>query len=349
MNLPKEEFKLPKQAAKAYQLGYPESEKRNRDTDIQQINIGGNLRGLPFWCKNETLHIEKPDTYHKEYCCTTHVVGLPEHPATEEAMPLTPYQVEFVNAVMHTVSNYGRMAEVDWKKLSHMFHVLKGRQMGFTEIVLRVIQHFCFNRYAGKNVGIIAATNGNLARKDLRRFNRLFKNIPHTIKTPLRGSKIELMNGTIIEAFPASEEALTGDTKYGAIFMDESAKWKLVDDTPVFNSVMPIVRSNGADLFLVSTPKGPLKMFYKIYKNPQDFIMLRYDIWRAEDNLYTKERIENMLASSKEDPNQEYLCEFTIGQDSIFGDVSGEHTKAELQEWDVLDDDEDDSYVEKEE
>ena len=129
--------------------------------------------------------------------------------------------------------------------------------------------------------------------------------------------------------------------------MDESAKWKLVDDTPVFNSVMPIVRMNGADLFLVSTPKGPLKMFYKIHKDPQDFVMLVYDIWRAEGTIYTREQIIIMLKTTKEDPNQEYLCKFTIGRDSILGAISDEDRDDAVTEWDVgLVNEEDDGYTE---
>ena len=133
---------------------------------------------------------------------------------TREEMPLTPYQVEFANVIIKTVTKPANTPEPDWKRIEHMFHVLKGRQMGFTEIVLRLIQFFCFSRYAGKNIGIIAATNGKLAEKDLRRFYKLFSNIREVIGTGLKNKKITLINETIIEAFPASEEALTGDTNY---------------------------------------------------------------------------------------------------------------------------------------
>lgn len=299
-----------------------------------------------FWCDDEQIHLIDPE-YHKKGCCFTHMVGLPRHPATQMEMPLTSYQVEFVMAVIKAVTNPGHMSEEDWKRLHHAFHVLKGRQMGFTEIVLRIIQYFCFTRYAGKNVGIIAAINGALANKDLRRFYRLFANLPGITLGPPKSHKVELINGTIIEAFPAAEEAMTGDTNYACIFMDESAKWKLVDDTPVFNSVMPIVKSNGADLFLVSTPKGPLKMFYKIYKDPQEFIMLVYDIWRAEGTIYTHDQIVEMLKSTKEDPNQEYLCKFTIGQHSILGAITDEDLDDTLTEWgDTGINEEDDNYKE---
>jgi len=217
--------------------------------------------------------------------------------------------------------------------------------MGFTEIVLRFIQFFSFNRYAGQNVGIIAATNGKLADKDLRRLARLYKNIPTMVLQTVKNHIFKIINGTIIEAFPASEEAMTGDTNYACIFMDESAKWKLVDDTPVFNSVLPIVRLNGADFFLVSTPKGPIKMFYKIHKDPQDFVMLEYFIWEAEGNLYTKSQIIHMLKTTKEDPNQEYLGKFTIGEASILGAISDEDRSDKVVEWIDKDSDEEEHYT----
>ena len=311
------------------------------------IDLCTKLGNIPFWCDDFTKHKTNPD-YFKDYCCISHVTGLPHHPATREEMPPTPYQIDFVDTVIKAVTNPGSTTKQDWSRLAHMFHVLKGRQMGFTEIVLRVILYFCFNRYAGRNVGIIAATNGKLAAKDLRRMYRMFVNIPEVLEGPLKSNVIKLVNGTVIESFPASEEALTGDTNYACIFMDESAKWKLVDDTPVFNSVMPIVRSNGADFFLISTPKGPIKMFYKIHKDPQDFVMLKYDIWESQGSLYTKPQIENMISSSKEDPNQEYLCKFTIGQDSIFGIITDEDRGVGWSEWDVSEEDEDDGYVEDE-
>jgi len=148
------------------------------------------LSKMDFWCGNNTIHEENPE-YHKIGCCFTHVVGLPRHPATQKEMPLTPYQVDFVKAVFKAVTNPGDVSEDEWARLHHAFHVLKGRQMGFTEIVLRVIQFFCFNRYAGQNVGIIAATNGSLANKDLRRFYRLFHNIPGMITGPPTAPSME--------------------------------------------------------------------------------------------------------------------------------------------------------------
>lgn len=305
------------------------------------------LEVIDFWCGDDMLHTTDPDYQKTAKCCLTHIVGLPRHPATKLEMPLTPYQVDFFKRIMKAVTKPEDVDPIEWSRLAHMFHINKGRQMGFTEIVLRFIQYFSFNRYAGQNIGIIAATNGKLADKDLRRLARLYKNIPSMVLQTVKNHIFKIINGTVIEAFPASEEAMTGDTNYACIFMDESAKWKLVDDTPVFNSVLPIVRLNGADFFLVSTPKGPIKMFYKIHKDPQDFVMLEYFIWEADGNLYTKQQIVHMLKTTKEDPNQEYLGKFTIGEASILGIISDEDRSAEVTEWGNEDsDDEDDNYVE---
>lgn len=306
---------------------------------------------LPFWCGDEHKHETNPE-YWNDFCCTMHVAGLPRHPATKKEMPPTPYQLEFVNEVLKAVTNPGTMSDEDWARMFHKFHISKGRQMGFTEIVLRLIFHFTFSRYAGSNIGIMAATNGALARKDLRRYYKLFVHIKSVVSQEIKATKegtcMKVVNETTVWAFPASEEAITGDTKYACIYMDESAKWKLVDDKPVFNSIIPIVETNGADLFLVSTFKGPIKMFYKISQNPEDYVCLQYNIWRTEGNLYTTEQIKKMLASKDVDPDQEYLCKATIGQDSILGAITDDD-RGEFSEWGTEDiDEEDDGYKEDE-
>ena len=318
---------MPSPEARLEQLEHKEQQEQ---IEIDPKILCDFLGTLPFWCGDTELHIRDPDYQHKCKCCTTHIVGLPRHPATNDEMPLTPFQIDFADKVLKGRLKFGD--EIAQLRNPLLMHLNKGRQMGFTEIVLRLILHLSFSRYAGSNIGIIAATNGSLAKKDLRRLARLYKSIPGVVEQWIKNNTLRIYNGTVIEAFAASEEALTGDTKYKCIFMDEAAKWKLVDDTPVFNSILPIVRTNGADLFLVSTPKGPIKMFYQIHEDPQDFVMFEYNIWEAEGNLYTHDEIQKMIDSSKEDPEQEYLCKYKIGKDSIFGTVSEADMQGKL-EW----------------
>ena len=331
--------------------------------DLEGMELCEKLAVLPFWCNNTKLHEKKPDTYHEDFCCVTHVVGLPRHSATNEEMTLTPYQLEFCNKIIQmtagpqTASTPGKLKKLmlDFKRKHHFFHLNKGRQMGFTEIVLRLIQYFCFTRYAGSNVGIIAGTNGRLAHKDLRRFARLFRNIKpvvlHWIRTISQRTLtvIELVNGTVIEAFKADEEAMTGDTRYKCIFMDEAAKWRLVDDEPVFNSVVPIVEAAGGDLFLISTPKGPTKKFYEIWKDKdnKEYHKFEYDIYHTVGNLYTKDEVDIKVSSKSLNPKQEYLCEFVPGKGSVMDNVTDDERSEGWDNWtDLLDDDEDDNFDE---
>ena len=313
------------------------------------------LASLPFWCGDDTLH-ETNSNYRNNHCCTTHTVGLPRHSATNQEMPLTPYQVEFANIVIEATtaptadefSSKNKEALEAFLRLHHFFHVLKGRQMGFTEIVLRITQHFCWTRYAGYNVGIIAATNGNLAKKDLRRFARLFKHVPIVVTQWIKSNVMILANNTIVEAFKASEEAITGHDRFKCIIMDEAAKWLLVDDTPIFNSIEPIIRSSAGDLFLVSTGKGPVKTFYKIVdEDVKEYTQLQYNIWRTLGNLYTEPEINIMLASKTSNPDQEYMCKFTTSEDSIYGEITSDNRGTGWSTWDAdLSDGEDDNYKE---
>ena len=287
------------------------------------------LRHIPFWCYDDDLHLRRPDDYQECGCCVNHVIGLPKHRITKMPTALAPFQVDYFQKVDEAKR---RNAEL---QLPTKIHLNKGRQMGFTEITCRIIIYYSFSSYEGWNVGIIAATNGTLARKDLRRIKKMLHNIWEAVVFDIGSNYIHLANDTVIEAFPASEEAMTGDTQYKAIFMDEAAKWKNLDDTPIFNSIMPIVNSGAADLYLVSTPKGPIKMFYAIHKDPKDFIKFVCDIWCAEGNMYSTKQIKDMIANSKEDPNQEYLCKFTYGKNAILGTVDADIRDDEL-EWDAV-------------
>jgi len=234
-------------------------------------------------------------------------IGLPKHPESLEERPLTPAQLDFIKS--YTTK------DVDW------IHLNKARQCGWTELILRILAYNAFFKYKGKKIGIIAGTSGITTKQIFDRFRELFANIPETVNEngPL---KITLHNGTEIYGAKASVEAFTGWTKFGAFLMDESAKWDRIDDTPVLDSILPIARSNHADVFMISTPNGPRGFFYHIGINENsEFKHAEYNIHKGGKGLYTKEEIQQMINSSEEDPNQEYLCQYTIGRESIWGNL----------------------------
>ena len=61
------------------------------------------------------------------------------------------------------------------------FHVNKSRQIGLTEIVLRIVQYLAFSKYAGGRIMIIAGTREKTTKKVMDRLKLLFQNIPECL------------------------------------------------------------------------------------------------------------------------------------------------------------------------
>ena len=238
------------------------------------------------------------------------LIGLPKHPATYKPMKLMQYQRDFFKSIDNT--NH------------HKFHVNKSRQIGFTELILRILAFRCFNKYAGGNIIIIAGTRELTAKVIMQRFKNLFYNISHEIVNSSDIS-LELRNGTVITAYPSNSDSIRGLTKISAIFLDEAAHFNLIDDSKVMDAVQPIADTNRSDLFMISTPNGPKGFFYDIEIGDNDFEKFSYDIHEAVGWLYTQDKANEMLENSTMDPDQEYMNKFTTGRDSIWGFVTDEH------------------------
>jgi len=230
--------------------------------DYVDIDLEGCSK-LPFYCKK----LEEPG------CCLSHLVGLPKHPETLQPMPFVPYQLRFKRIVDKTRHN--------------KIHANKARQMGFSEIVIRIFQERGFKKYKHKSIKYVVGTREKTTRKVMRRFKELYRRIPDVLENNSDGLYLELKDGTNFEGLPANPEAVTGDTKIAAVAMDEAPKWNLVDDQPVMNAYKPIIDTNKADLFLFGTPKGRRGFFYNIHKEDNDFLKLTYDIWETENYLYS--------------------------------------------------------------
>jgi len=249
---------------------------------------------IQFWCSKKNS---------KQSCCLTHLVDLPRHPATFQESSLMPYQEQFFS--------------LQHKRNPTKYHINKARQIGWTETILRIIQYECFHKYRGGKIIILTATRFDTGKDIFQRFKQLFNNITYTIKK-LESNSITLTNNTQIVNLPANPEAVTGLTKIKCVFMDECSKWNLKDDQPVINAILPIVRTNQSDLFMISTPKGPRGFFFNIETSENDFYKLKYNIYEVQGLLYSKTEIEQMINSSVEDPNQEYLNQYVAGRNAIF-------------------------------
>jgi len=207
------------------------------------------------------------------------------------------------------------------------FHVNKSRQIGLTEIVLRIVQYLAFSKYEGGRVMIIAGTREKTTRKVMDRLKLLFNNIPETLRPNSNSMNLQMTNGTVFEGFPSNSDAIRGDTKIKAIVVDEAAHFNLNDDSVVMNAIEPIVLTNKSDLYLVSTPRGQRGFFYEIAKSENDFKKLQYDFTNALGWIYSKDEMEKELTRTDLDVDQEYRCQYTSARSSIFGVISDEATE----------------------
>ncbi len=271
------------------------------DHDVVEDDVTDSIKQLKFFCGNL---VAKPD------CCFSHKVGLPEHPATLQPMKFMPHQDDLVKQALSE---------------KHMkFHVNKSRQIGLTEICLRIIQYQVFHKYEGGRVMIIAGTREKTTKKVMGRLKQLFKPIMGTLEGNSNDLLIKLKNGSEIEGLPSNSEAIRGDTKIKAIFVDEAAHFGLVDDSVVLDAIEPIVMTNKSDLFLVSTPRGQRGFFYDINISENDYKKLHYDFNNAIGWIYTKEEMDEELKRTDIDVDQEYRCQFTSARNSIFGVINDE-------------------------
>lgn len=268
--------------------------------------------------RNDDSQINLPD----DFAEFNKLIGLPKHPIHKNPIGLMPYQKEFHKKIP--------------RNRQIRFHVNKARQIGFTELVLRVLAYESFHKYAGGQIFIIVGTRQAEANKLMYRFKRLFENIPGMLqdwKPGMRTTSVRpkgslaLKNGTLIQALPSSSSSIRGETNVKAIFIDEAAHFDLVDDSEVLDAIEPIVYTNQSDLFMISTPNGRRGFFYEISKNPEDYMTLVYSYEHTLGLIFTQEEWDKELSKTDIDVQQEYMNQFTTTRRSYYGDVftTGEH------------------------
>ena len=269
--------------------------------DAVEADVSEEITKLKFFCDQNVR---------KNNCCFSHVIGLPQHPATNQQMKFMPHQTDLVkqSMVKHQIK----------------FHINKSRQIGLTEIVLRIVQYHCFHKYKGGKILIIAGTREKTTKTVMNRLKILFNEIHSTVKDDRHDLHIVLKNGTEIEGKPSNSEAIRGETKIRAVVVDEAAHFGLVDDSVVLDALEPILHTNRSDVFLVSTPRGQRGFFYELSKEDNDYKKLHYDYTNAIGWIYTAEEMNEELKRTDIDVDQEFRCQYTSARSSIFGVITDE-------------------------
>lgn len=280
--------------------------------------------------KKEPLSLPSNTIIPDDYEAFNKLIGLPKHPFTLQESPMMPWQLQYFVRLQHE-------KELRFGKSPLKVHEKKARQIGATDNGQRFFafhgsglkEHNSIHWYVGKKIINIAGTREKTAKKIQQRLRTLFNNIENTIADNGTDLWFKLKNGTEYEAMPSNSEAARGDTKIGAIAVDEAAHFKILDDSVIPDAIVPISDTNLADLFYRSTPNGKRGFFYTTDMEENDFIKLTYDIFVTEGYLHSKERIAEILARKDVDVDQEYLCKYTTSLSAVFTEEMLEEVRDE--------------------
>lgn len=255
-------------------------------------------------------------------CCFNHFFGLPrktvEDPTTgqsweSEPIELHPYEKRWIDNMQ-----------------KHKFYALvKCRGAGGTEIL--IVRWFLYqaitNRIPDRKWLIVAGTSQKLAIEFLHRMKKLSDRHPFVyskIPASARPNVLRVGISSVI-ALASDEESVTGYENVGGIALDESAKWNLIDDTPVLDAVEPHVAKSGAHVIVLSTPKHRRGFFWTKIFNPE--IVTKYyrdkttyeEVCAVDKPLLVLEDVLKMKETDPEMFAQEFNGEFVVPSDSLFG------------------------------
>jgi len=280
------------------------------------------------WLPNlteEQIKIKKEVKSCYPYCCFNHLVGLPTIKYEDEygtivgesqPVPLWPYEKEMIERYENT----------------HYYAQNKCRGAGATEIL--TVRHMAYKYITtaikDRKCLIITGTNQYAAKKIMYRIKNLcdkisfvYKSIPKS-ETP---TEINFRNGMII-AIPANPDDIRSYENVGDVILEESAFWKLNDDTPVLLAAEPHVVKSSAHIGVLSTPNGRRGFFWTKIFNPE--IKTRYDRhtvnWRQVLDVPIPVISKKQVLSTKEEDldtyEQEFDNQFVVSANRAFGDFN---------------------------
>jgi hypothetical protein len=282
----------------------------------------------------------EPSAYTKDYGFPTDykefnkMIGYPINRNTNKPSPMTPYQIEYHNAIQK----------------HHKVIVNKSRKIGITEAAIRSIALNIFHIYAGHDIMIIAGNELKIAKEILLRLYELFKDKPklgyafkhngikwkesdliHRVSINGQHPIIEFRNGTRVFCFAASRsgksQSFRGPDDVISILFSEAAHTGMIEDQPIMNALEPnLANRDDADFILESTPNGKRGFLYNYWMDIKEGKMKGWHQieWDYHHGLKCGVLSKKFLAQQKANPRidffQEYCCKFTSTVSGIFKD-----------------------------
>jgi hypothetical protein len=137
-----------------------------------------------------------------------------------------------------------------------------------------------------------------------------------TRKDGQNSASIVLANGSGIVGLPGKEQYLRGYSAVSMLIVDEAAR---VDDE-LYRSMRPMLATTNGAVWLLSTPHGARGFFHRVWTTGDGEEWLRILAPATECPRIRPEFLEQERRAQGERMfRQEYLCEFTEADDSLFG------------------------------
>jgi len=257
------------------------------------------------------------------YCCFNHLVGLPTIKYEDEfgvvtgesgGVPLHPYEQQILQ-------NYEE---------NNYYALNKCRGAGASELltIRWMLFKYCTTRIKNRLCMIVGGINEKEAVEYLTRMKELADKIPFMYRVAPKSDtpNVIYLKLGIIRATPANPQAVRSYQNVGDVLLEESAFWKLIDDSPILKSAEPHVIKSSAHIGAISTPNGQAGFFWTKIFNPE--VKTKYFKhvlnWReVVANVPSVISEAEVIKLQEEDPStyeQELNNQFLLSENRAFGD-----------------------------
>lgn len=256
------------------------------------------------------------------YCCFNHLVGL----------PTIKYEDEFGSIIGESkpvpLHKYEQKILENYESTNY-YALNKCRGAGASEIltIRWMLFKYCITRIKNRLCMIVGGINEKEAVEYMTRIKELADRIPFMYRVQPKSdtpSVIYLKLG-VIKATPANPQAVRSYQNVGDILLEESAFWKLIDDTPILKSAEPHVVKSSAHIGAISTPNGQAGFFWSKIFNPEvkskyfKHVLNWKEVVDVDLPVISKEEV---LKLQREDPatyEQELNNQFLLSENRAFG------------------------------
>lgn len=295
---------------------------------IDKVALRPEVKAIPslFYCgwlpesTDEERRIKIETLTLNPNCCFNHFIGLPtlkfEDPETHEEYESDPVPLyEYEHQIIHDVEKY-------------QFYALnKSRGIGATELIIRhILFRAVFNTVPDRKWLVVAGIRMEHSREFLHRIKNLADKIPWIYKVqPTEYPTNLFVNESIIKALPADSRTIRSFDNVAMVFLDESAYWNILDDTPVLTASESHVAKSGAHIVVVSTPNGQRGFFWQIFSAKKTIYKRETLNWQVAVNQPIPLLIADVIRKLQEnDPykyEQEHNCQFLASKYQAIPDV----------------------------